>query len=124
LRNNTFDRNQGGFSFYPESNLPRASQVFITGGMNENIISQNVFNNITQHIGREFFDMIQTNLTSYYRAMFPGYWEKQQSPLIYVEVPESINVRINNTYANSSAHDQGLSTLYFMDNQITSVVGV
>jgi len=92
--------------------------------MNEKIISQNVFNNITQHIGREFFDMIQTNLTSYYRAMFPGYWEKQQSPLIYVEVPESINVRINNTYANSSAHDQGLSTLYFMDNQITSVVGV
>ncbi len=92
--------------------------------MNEKIISQNVFNNITQHIGREFFDMIQTNLTSYYRAMFPGYWEKQQSPLIYVEVPESINVRINNTYANSSAHDQGLSTLYFMDNQVTSVVGV
>ena len=56
--------------------------------------------------------------------MVPGYWEKQQSPLIYVEVPESINVRINNTYANSSAHEQGLSTLSFMDNQVTSVVGV
>jgi hypothetical protein len=46
-----------------------------------------VFNNITQHIGRDYFDMIQTNLTSYYLAMFPGYWDKQQSPLIYVEVP-------------------------------------
>ena len=57
------------------------------------MIEDNKFHWIRQHIGKEFFDMIGKNLTSYYNAMFPGYWDFQQTPLVHITVPEGVNVR-------------------------------
>lgn len=124
LKNNTFIDNQGGFSFYKEAKAARASQIFITGGGSSNHISSNVFNNITQKVGKQYFDMIKVNLTSYYNATFPKYWDLQQTPLIYISVPDTINLLINNTFGNYTAYKQSLSSTFFENNQVTSIVSV
>jgi len=76
IKNNTFVDNQGGVSFYKEHKLNRASQIHISGGGTENRIIDNVFHNITQKIGPMYFEMVKNNLTSYYNATMPRYWDR------------------------------------------------
>jgi len=102
IKSNVFDRNQGGFSFYKEAEMPRASQIFVNGVAGQTVISQNEFRNMTQQVGKEFFNMIEVNLTSYFEAMFPGYWDKPQTPLIHVTVPSLVNARLETTLYNTT----------------------
>jgi hypothetical protein len=90
---------------------------------------------MTQHFGREFFNMIEANLTSYFVAMFAGYWELPQTPLIHISVLNGINERLNSTiYKTStslvpwnSTDDRllsPLSELVFAENNITAFSSV
>lgn len=122
IKSNTFDRNQGGFSFYEESDLPKASQIFMTGGPAETRISLNVFNNITQYIGDESALLVQKKLPSYYNAMFPGYWNMLHSPLIHIEIPEQINFRMKPK--PKSPFKESLAEVHFEDNFVTNIASV
>lgn len=58
-------------------------------------------------------------------ATYPGYWSLQQTPLIYVSVPETINSRLKQvTAGEASAFTNSLSTTTLDSNQIVSFTSV
>ena len=83
ISNNVFEDNQVGISFFEAHDLPRASQIYIKGGL-QNDIRENTFREIVS----TYWSKVWADLPSYNITMPASHFGSQEAPLIRVEIPE------------------------------------
>ena len=92
ITGNKFINNQAGIGFYDAHKLPRASQIYIHGGL-INEIKDNLFRDIVS----DFWIKVWRDSPSYNITMPDSYWKSQEAPLIRVKIPEGYGRYIDYT---------------------------
>ena len=101
IANNKFVDNQVGISFYEAHDLPRASQIYINGGL-VNEIRENTFREIVS----SYFGKVWRDAPSYNITMPENYYQRQQAPLIRVTIPEGYGRFIDHTKLHDINDDE------------------